>query len=88
MADWTLLRPYWGLIWCVPLVLQLWHWHRQHSGQSFINSRLLGYLRQQGEQQASRPLRWLWLPWRSRALSPWLRKASRRAPVSRCLPRP
>ena len=63
MADWTLLRPYWGLIWCVPLVLQLWHWHRQHSGQSFINSRLLGYLRQQGEQQASRPLRWLWLPW-------------------------
>jgi len=63
MADWTLMRPLWGVVWFAPLLLQLWHWHHQRSGQSFIHARLLGYLRQHQSQTHHRHLRWLWFPW-------------------------
>lgn len=72
MAEWTLLRPMWALLWGVPWLVLLWHWRRQQRTQSLIRPDLLRYLREgyhatttqpAHASKGSRKLYWLWLPW-------------------------
>ena len=44
MTEWTLLRPWFLLLFCLPLLLLALKWRDQRKGQSLISSRLLGYL--------------------------------------------
>ena len=44
MTEWTLLRPWFLLLFFLPLLLLALKWRNQRKGQSLISSRLLGYL--------------------------------------------